>query len=108
MLAIIPRQETILGVYENNEGSLEEALVFTDASLWVLGTKVNQQIRYDTMMSVRWWPEEKRKVNSVVVHLHNGNSMLIPVRGGEHGGSDAFEVVRFLSRVPKKIATSGQ
>ena len=89
----VPVSGPIVGVYENREGSAQDALVLTEEGLSVLrGTGAESFEFYDVARVVL--PRKEPIAVSLYVHLHSGARFEIPVY--EPVGA-AFDFYRFLS-----------
>ena len=93
--------EELLGVYENAPGALENAIAVTDRGLHVHRGHDWESICYSSVVDADFYPSKTGTVEKVMVHLRNGESVVLPVTGGDPsiGSKDAASFLTFLIRV---------
>jgi hypothetical protein len=94
----LPETETPIGMYLNEPGSLEDAVVVTDLSLLLESKGTWVPIPYSSISKIAT-PTTKAGVQGLRLFLHDGSTVCLPIRGGTQRTSDAFEFLRFLDRV---------
>ncbi len=93
---VIPADQMVLGVYENVPGSGSDAVIITDASIWVERSGQLCEMRYSDMKSVRSSPESKRSADSLIVVKTDGSEQVIKILGKNADSADVFVVQTFL------------
>ena len=90
-LPLSPRE--ILGVYENEEGSLENAVLVSTTRLYLRREQEWSAIPYETISEVLGPGEaDPRDANGVSVRRIDNTTTVIPVRGGNDQFRDALGV----------------
>jgi hypothetical protein len=95
----VPDGQTVLGIYENVQGSLEDCVVVTDRSVLLHTGGKLEEIRYSDIASTTWTPECKQEACALRVTMRDGIVKLLPLRGRNGRFADVFEFVRFMNRV---------
>lgn len=93
--------EYIVGVYENDPGSLENGLIISNYGLRLRRDAAWSLIPYAEMSGVNFEQAKDATVTGLVVGTQDGGRVKIPVTGGDPntGTRDAAEFMRFLLRV---------
>ena len=87
-----------IGIYENEFGSLENAILVTSEGIELLGTN-NCKIMFEDMTQIELPTVDKLNVSYLKVHtLHSNAPVALPVLGQKARTRDAFEFLRFLKR----------
>lgn len=94
--------EVYLGVYENIPDSLEDSITVTSLGLHTYRGGEWEFLNYEHIESIRI-PSRKEEAAELEIHLYDGYTTRIPVRGGQGRFRDAFEFLRFLDRVRDDI-----
>lgn len=96
---VLQNAEEIIGVYENFRGESRESIIITSRGIYVNeeGWKrvLFEEIAYVETPKV----EEKHSVNQLTLHLHSGQIISIPIRGGKGRLRDAWAFVSFFNRI---------
>ena len=90
--------EMPIGVYMNKPPTLRDSIVVTNFSLIIDSDGVWTPIPYARIVKALT-PENKVDNSCLRIVLQDGSIIQVPVRESGHGGSDAFEIIRFLDRV---------
>jgi hypothetical protein len=100
-------KETLLGVYHNAPGAPDDSIVVSDAGLCVWRNGSWDSLRYADIAAIESpVAAEKHRVDQLTVHMVDGRSMTLPVRGGDAKLRDAWAFVRFLNRVVADLQRS--
>ena len=92
-------EESLLGYYENQPGSVEEVILVTDQGLYVRDAQAWSSTRYEDIAGAKWLGARKTDATGIELLLESGETLTVPVRGGDDRFRDAFEVLRFIDRV---------
>lgn len=91
--------ESLLGYYQDQPGRIDETILFTDQGLYVRETESWAAARYTDILSTDWLGSQKTEAAGIELRLASGETLTLPVRGGNDRFRDAFEVLRFMNRV---------
>jgi hypothetical protein len=87
-----------IGIYENELGSLENAILVTSAGIELLGAN-NCKIMFEDITKIELPTADKLHVSHLNVHtLHSNVPVTLPVLGQKDRTRDVFEFLRFLKR----------
>lgn len=96
-------EDEVLGVYENEPGTLRECVVVTTRALGLYDNGIKLLIPYSRIRDVDHFPEEKRKADQLKVKLIDGRVEYVPIRGRSRGGADVCEFMRFIVNIIRMI-----
>jgi hypothetical protein len=92
--------ETVLGIYWNQDKDLRDALLVTDRAIHLIEKKMGRRLAYSEIGHLSTPTEvPKAEVREVILETKGGETVKIPVKGGGSRTADAFEFLRFLMRV---------
>lgn len=95
-------REKLIGVYENNPGDREDAIVIADQGIHILDQESSQRIDYQNISRIKTL-SNKEEIDSVTIVDTRGNEVEIPVKGKKGKFRDALEFTRFLMRVTEDL-----
>lgn len=96
---VLQTNETLIGVYENVPGHLDELLLFTNLGFHLWENDHWRNVKYAELAGCEWPAESKREASMLTVRTKAGERICLPVRGGNEFGRDLFGLMRFFDRV---------
>ncbi len=88
----------VLGVYQNPDGVPVSRIVVTSRGLYLIGEQGERFLAFDDIANVAG-PAQKVQAGDLELSLKSGESIDLPIRGGDQQFRDVFEFLRFLDRV---------
>ena len=93
--------ETVIGVYENTPGEVEDSIVVTNLGLHLRQGSSWLPLEYTAIIKVVR-PATKEEISGITVILNNGVEQFVPVRGARAQFRDSFSLLQFLMNVRQR------
>jgi hypothetical protein len=89
--------ESILGIYKNESGTLDETIVITELGLHIFMDSFWKSIDFNEIERVE--KIQSKEDDHLVLKLNGDKKFSLPVRGGKEQFRDSMTFLRFLNRV---------